>query len=130
MPSNWTPSRREQRAKDIASAVGRIKRYVHGLSADAFLDDELRQDAVARQILIIAEACDKIDEIERKEAIPEPERLAALEPDVPWRAIRDMGIRIRHVYGTVDPEFLWSVAADGDLDDLQAAILRAFPNVA
>lgn len=85
---------------------------------------------MARQILVIAEACDKIEEIERNEMIVESEKLAALEPSIPWRAIRDMGIRIRHIYGTVDPEFLRAVAVDGDLGDLQSALLRAFPTIA
>lgn len=130
MHSKWNPSRREQRARDIVGAIERIKRYVADLQSDAFLGDDLRQDAVARQVLVIAEACDTIDEIERNEMIAESEKLAALEPSIPWRAISDMGIRIRHVYGTVDPEFLWAVAVDGDLDDLQSALLRAFPTIA
>lgn len=128
MRSNWQPNRIEHRALDILRAAAKIRRYVDGMSRPEFLEDERTQDAVARQILVIAEACDKIAAIEQKAGSPLPNRLEARYPEIPWREIRDMGIRIRHVYGTIDPEMIWSVATmSDDLKNLEAVLKKAFP---
>jgi len=38
------------------------------------------------------------------------------------------GIRIRHVYGTIDPEMLWSVATmSDDLKNLETVLKKDFP---
>ncbi len=88
----------------------------------------MAQDAVARQILIIAEACDRITEIEEKTAIAPDDRLRARCPDIPWSKIKGLGNRIRHVYGTLDPEMLWeSAQSSSDLPPLKAALQTAFP---
>jgi len=55
-------------------------------------------------LLIIAEACDKIPEIERKLETPEGD-LESRYSNIPWRAIRNMGIRIRHIYGKENADF-------------------------
>ncbi len=86
-PSEWNPQRIEQRASDILAAIARIRRHLHRVSAERFLDDELRQDAVARQILVVAEACDKIEELERIAGVATTEKLAARAPEIPWRAM-------------------------------------------
>ena len=131
MPSStWEPNRREQRVVDILAAIARISRYIEGLTREAFLGDDLRQDAVLRQLLIVAEACDKIEAIEQKANLPLENKLAIRQPEIPWRNIRDMGIRIRHMYGSIDPELIWEVcASDTSLAQLRAALLYEFPNL-
>ncbi len=104
MPSNmWDPQRREQRVVDILASIERIEKYLRAETRNTFLEDELRQDAVLRQLLIIAEACDKIEAIEQKAMLSTGDKLAVRQPTIPWRNIRDIGIRIRHLYGTSDP---------------------------
>ena len=104
MPSNmWDPQRREQRVVDILASIERIEKYLRAETRNTFLEDELRRDAVLRQLLIIAEACDKIEAIEQKAMLLAGDKLAVRQPTIPWRNIRDIGIRIRHMYGTIDP---------------------------
>jgi len=128
VPSNaWQPERKEQRASDILQAIRTIRNYVSGISHEAFLQETMRQDAVARQLLIVAEACDKIPEIERKLEILEADSLESRYSKIPWRAIRNMGIRIRHIYGKENANVLWDTATSNDLNDLQEALLTEYP---
>lgn len=78
----------------------------------------------ARQLLVIAEACDKIAALEVKLGVSPERTLEALHPQIPWRAVRDMGIRIRHVYGREDPQVLWDTATGDDLERLRAVLAR------
>jgi uncharacterized protein with HEPN domain len=129
MPSKpWKPDRIEQRVADILVAIRTVRSYVADVSADEFLCEKMRQDATARQLLVIAEACDKIATLEVKLGVPPDRTLEALHPQIPWRAVRDMGIRIRHVYGREDPQVFWDTATGDDLERLHA-VLEAFPAI-
>ena len=131
MPSNmWDPQRREQRVVDILASIERIEKYLRAETRNTFLEDELRRDAVLRQLLIIAEACDKIEAIEQKAMLLAGDKLAVRQPTIPWRNIRDIGIRIRHMYGTIDPELIWELCGTGiELRKLRSALLVEFPNL-
>lgn len=84
------------------------------------------KDAVARQLLIVAEATDKTFQIERKQGIDGDHNPEGRCPGVAWRAIRDFGILVRHVYGHEDPRELWNIIRDGDLRDLRAALVAGY----
>jgi ribonuclease HepT-like protein len=61
-----SPSVRDWRlfADDIIEACGKIRRYVAGMSYEAFVGDELRRDAAIRNIEIIGEAAKNLpDEV-------------------------------------------------------------------
>jgi uncharacterized protein with HEPN domain len=123
MPSDsWKPGRIEQRTADILEAIEAVRGYTAGVVPSDFLREKMRQDATARQLLVIAEACDKIARLEARLGVPNERTLEGMHPEIPWRAIRDMGIRIRHVYGREDPEVLWETATGGDLERLRAAL--------
>lgn len=92
------------------------------MTRDAFLRDEKTESAVARKLLIIAEAVDAVFDIERKNAMDESERLQERLPEISWRSIRAMGILIHHGYRRESPEEVWDVIADGDLDVLERAL--------
>ncbi|MEO6913364.1 MAG: HepT-like ribonuclease domain-containing protein [Candidatus Baltobacteraceae bacterium] len=125
------PNRVDQRVLDIIRAIERIQKYVCEMTREQFLSNEMAQDAVARQILIIAEACDKIAEIEDKNEVPADERLRVRCPDIPWSKIKGIGNRIRHGYGTLDPEMFWETArSPEDLPPLESALKAAFPILA
>ena len=49
--------------------------------------------------------------------------LSALEPEIPWRTIRDLGNRLRHAYETINPERILLIVSD-DLGPLNEAALR------
>ena len=50
-----------------------------------------------------------------------PVELTARRPEIPWRAVRALGNRLRHEYHEVRPDMLWHIATH-DLDELAAAV--------
>ncbi len=110
----------------MLGAVDRVHKYVGDSSYEDFLRDDLLRDAIARQVLIVAEAADKTFELERKQGIEGDRRLDRRCPDIPWRSIRDMGILLRHIYGREGPEEIWEMIRDGDLRDLRAALVSGY----
>ena len=42
--------------EDVRTAISKIERYIAGLDHDQFLADDLRKDAVARNLEIVGEA--------------------------------------------------------------------------
>ena len=53
-------------AEDIIEACGKVRRFVGGMSYDAFADDERTQDAVMRNLEIIGEASKNIPDGRRR----------------------------------------------------------------
>lgn len=83
----------------ILAAIGRIRRYTHGMTEQSFLENEQVQDAVLRNIEIIGEAARNIER-------SHPE-FAALHADVPWEDVYLMRNRICHGYFSVDLGVVW-----------------------
>jgi uncharacterized protein with HEPN domain len=83
----------------ILAAIQRIRRYTHGMTESAFLENEQVQDAVLRNIEIIGEAARNIER-----TYPE---FAAEHSDVPWEDVYLMRNRISHGYFSVDLEIVW-----------------------
>jgi uncharacterized protein with HEPN domain len=83
----------------ILAAIQRIRRYTHGMTESAFLENEQVQDAVLRNIEIIGEAARNIER-----SYPE---FAAQHSDVPWEDVYLMRNRISHGYFSVDLEIVW-----------------------
>ncbi|MBI5753325.1 MAG: DUF86 domain-containing protein [Hydrogenophilales bacterium] len=89
----------------IAQAIQRIKRYTDDMSEVAFLENELVQDAVIRNIEIIGEAARNI---ERNDPV-----FAARHAEIPWEVIYAMRNRVAHGYPKVDLEIVWkTIQAD------------------
>ena len=84
----------------IIQAIERIKRYTDDMSEVAFLENELVQDAVIRNIEIIGEAARNI---ERNDSI-----FAAQHAEIPWEVIYAMRNRVAHGYFKVDLEIVWN----------------------
>ncbi|MGK6312567.1 HepT-like ribonuclease domain-containing protein [Neorhizobium sp. DT-125] len=74
-------------------------RYVAGMDRDAFVRDEIKQDAVIANIMAIGECVTKI-----MERFPD---FAVEHPEIPWRDIRNMRNRIAHQYFEVDIDTVW-----------------------
>jgi uncharacterized protein with HEPN domain len=98
---------------DILDNIGRIERYLAGLSRDAFNADERTRDAVERCLERICEAVFRLGS-----------RVDQLMPDQPSKAIRGMGNRLRHAYDRVELDLLWNTVQD-DLPSLKADAERA-----
>jgi len=83
----------------ILRAIARIDRYTEDLDEVGFLNNELVQDAVIRNIEIIGEASNNIQRMAPK--------FAAQHGDVPWQAMYTMRNRVSHGYDKVDLEIVW-----------------------
>ena len=83
----------------ILNAIKRIERYTADMDEMAFLNTELVQDAVIRNIEIIGEASNNIQRVDAT--------FAAQHDDIPWQVIYTMRNRVSHGYHKVDLEIVW-----------------------
>jgi uncharacterized protein with HEPN domain len=97
----------------ILKAIERIDRYTADMDEVAFLNSELVQDAVIRNIGIIGEASNNIQRV-----APE---FAAQHDDIPWLVMYTMPNRVSHGYDKVDLEIVWKTI-QCDLPALHAHI--------
>lgn len=108
---------RAQRIPDYLShilrAIERIERYTAGMDGAGFLNSELIQDAVIRNIEIIGEASNNI-----QRCAPE---FAAQHDNIPWQVMYTMRNRVSHGYDKVDLEIVWKTVR-GDLPGLYGQV--------
>lgn len=106
----------------ILKAIERIDRYTAGMDAAAFLNSELVQDAVIRNIEILGEAANNVQRTDPA--------FAALHSNIPWQVMYTMRNRVSHGYDKVDLEIVWRTI-HGDLPRLyrqvQALAAQAGP---
>jgi uncharacterized protein with HEPN domain len=100
--------------EDILTAIDRIGEYVGGISFGTFEDLVEKQDAVIRRLSILSEAVDRL----RATGV-------ALEANVDWAAIHNLGNILRHEYDSVDLSTIWKIAHE-DLPVLQQ-VVKAIP---
>jgi uncharacterized protein with HEPN domain len=110
-------SRDRQRLLDylahILEAIARIERYVDDLDEVGFLNDELIQDAVIRNLEIIGEASSNIGK-------HYPEFVEA-NNDVPFSSAYEMRNALAHGYFKVDLEIVWKTI-ERDLPELESKV--------
>jgi uncharacterized protein with HEPN domain len=109
-----SPSTRDWRlyADDIIEACGKVRRYIGGMTYEAFVADELTRDAVIRNLEVIGEAAKNL-----------PDEVVARAPEVEWRKVRGMRDVIAHGYFGLDTRVVWDTAKT-KLDALES-IVRA-----
>jgi uncharacterized protein with HEPN domain len=107
-----SPSIRDWRlyVDDIIESCGRIRRFVAGMTFEAFVADERTCDAVIRNIEVIGEAAKNL-----------PDDVIARAPEVEWRKIRGMRDILAHGYFGLDTKVVWSTATT-KLDALERAV--------
>ena len=84
--------------QDVVTAADRVASYVEGVTRHEFETDQMRLDAVIRNLQIIGEAIKKI-----------PDSLQKRYPNIPWQGIAGLRNRVTHVYFDVDINIIWDV---------------------
>jgi len=83
---------------DIIGSINKIERYTNNMSFQDFLQNELVQDGVVRNLEIIGEAVKKIpDDIKRQ------------KPDIEWKKIAGLRDILIHDYFGVDLVIVWDI---------------------
>lgn len=95
--------------RHVLESGGRIREYL-APGRDFYLSDPKTQDAVLRNLQILAESTQRLS----------PE-LKALRPEIPWRAIAGLRNLLVHDYLGVDPIRVWEIC-HRDLPVLEAAV--------
>ncbi|MEM8894286.1 MAG: DUF86 domain-containing protein [Bacteroidota bacterium] len=80
----------------ITNALRTIVEYTRTLNRTSFLDSQITQDAVIRQLEIVGEATKRISQ-----------RLKDINPDVPWKEMAGMRDKLIHDYIDVDLWVVW-----------------------
>lgn len=104
----------------ICEAIGRIERYTSGMDEAVFLETEMAQDAVIRNIEVIGEASHNIEK-------HHPE-FAHDHPELPLAFAYQMRNAVAHGYFTVDLEIVWRTVRK-DLPILYQQIQRILPEL-
>ena len=84
--------------QDIVEAADRVASYVEGVTRGQFEADQMRIDAVIRNLQIIGEAVKKI-----------PGSIREAYLSIPWHEIAALRNRVIHVYFDVDLNVTWNV---------------------
>ncbi|HLA96397.1 MAG TPA: DUF86 domain-containing protein [Pyrinomonadaceae bacterium] len=84
------------RLRHILDSLSKIERYLAGFDLDAFAKDEVKIDAVVRNIEIIGEATTCLTR-----------DLKAKYPEVEWRFATATRNRLIHGYFEVDSKIIW-----------------------
>jgi uncharacterized protein with HEPN domain len=100
----------------ILSAIKRIERHVTDVDEFVFLQSELLQDAVVRNIEVIGEAANNIQRVDPS--------FATLHAEVPWQVMYAMRNRLSHGYDKIDFEMVWKTVCN-DLPALYELIKAA-----
>lgn len=75
--------------------------YARGLGETEFMADNLRQDAILRQLTILGEASKRISEA-----------LRTARPDIPWKKVAGFRDVVVHDYFGVNLKEVWRIIQD------------------
>jgi uncharacterized protein with HEPN domain len=84
--------------EDILSSISKIQSYIGDSSYDEFIKDEMKLDAVVRNLEIIGEASRHI-----------PAEIKGNYSDIEWRKIGAFRNILAHEYFGIDYEILWDI---------------------
>ena len=100
----------------ILTAIERIERHTADVDELEFLNSELIQDAVIRNIEIIGEAANNVQRVDPA--------FAEANGEIPWQVIYAMRNRLSHGYDKVDFEMVWRTICK-DLPELYRLVKAA-----
>lgn len=97
---------------DMLAAIEKIKRYLENITLEEFLEDEMRIDAVVRNLEIIGEAAGKI-----------PPETRSKCSHIPWKRIVGLRNILIHEYFGIDMDIVWDII-ENYLPDLEVETKR------
>lgn len=97
---------------DIIEAVDKAIAFSEGLTPEGLASDDLRRDAVLRNLEVVGEAVKKL-----------PESLRQRSPTVQWKKIAGLRDILIHEYFSIDIRIVWDVLRH-KLPPLRAEIER------
>lgn len=95
----------------VAECIARIARHTGG-ARERFMYSELVQDAVVRNLQVLAESTSRLSE-----------SIKATEPEVPWSEIKVFRTRLIHACMAINLDIVWEVL-EQDLPELDSAVRR------
>jgi uncharacterized protein with HEPN domain len=101
MPESEIVPSVSDRFAHILSAIGTVKEALHGISEELLAKDRTRRLALERLLEIISMASGHI-----------PANLKAVENDVDWQAIADIGDRLENTPDRIETNVLWTISQD------------------
>lgn len=102
---------------DMLDAVMKIERYTASLTAEQFQADDLRIDAVVRNLEIVGEAARQI-----------PPDLRERYPGIDWTRVVGFRNIVIHEYFDVDIEIVWTIATQR-LSELKTFLRRMLQDI-
>ena len=99
-------------ARHVLEAIGQIETYLKGIDFAAFSANRMVFDAVVRQLEIIGEASNRIDEQFKKQY-----------PDIPWRKVIGTRNMIIHEYFNIDKKVVWKTCQE-NIPELKSIFLK------
>jgi len=112
------PQRAQDVIEHIAQAIDRINRYTE-LGKEHFVNSEITQDAVIRNLEVIGEASRSIEK-----RFPE---FAVAHRDLPLRSAYEMRNALSHGYFKIDIDIVWKTI-EQDLPGLREKIRQIVGN--
>jgi len=98
---------------DIEESIKKIHEFIKDTTLEAFINDDMRQDAIHMRLLVIGEAVNNI-----YQKVP---ALLERHPEIPWKLIRGMRNKIAHEYFSINPTRTWNTVIE-DLPVLSSAL--------
>lgn len=84
--------------KDILNAMNRIEEYIVGIDVDTFHEDQMRIDAVVRNLEVIGEAAKYVSDDLRQQY-----------SEVPWKSMIGLRNVLIHEYFGIDEQIVWEI---------------------
>ena len=103
--------------QDILEAIHRIESYVENVNRSTFEKEQMRFDAVIRNLEIIGEAVTRV-----------PKSIQKNYPNVSWREIVGFRNRLIHAYFDIDIDIVWD-AVQSELPILKTQIQRIIKKI-
>ncbi|WP_460194762.1 HepT-like ribonuclease domain-containing protein [Thermosynechococcus sp. FA-CM-4201] len=97
---------------DMIEAADAIARFLKGVKASDFMEDELRQSAVLQKLIVIGEACARL-----------PRRFTEQHPQIPWSDVVGFRNIAVHEYFALNWHIVW-VTATQEVPLLRAQIVH------